>query len=79
MKNSISDQKEAAMRIDSSEATQKAFLTVLELARRWECCVESIRRDIRARRLQSVYRNGKHLTSLKEIARVESESTLPTK
>ncbi len=73
MKNIRDNEEQAAVLTEDPNV----FLTVQKLANRWQCCVESVRRDIRAKRLKSVYRYGKHLISMKEIARVESESTLP--
>jgi len=53
--------------------------TVCELAARWKCCKESVRRDIRSGVLQTIWKHGKHLVPRQEVERVEAESTLPRK
>ena len=58
----------------SHESESSDFFTVRRLSQRWACHPESIRRDIRNRKMSSVVRYGKHLIHKDEIARIERES-----
>jgi hypothetical protein len=63
--------------LQGHKPNHQPYLTVKELAERWKCCEESIRRDVRARKLKSVYRYGRHLISMDVIILLEAESTMP--
>ena len=52
----------------------RAFFTVEDLAARWFCCDESIRRQIRRGELQSILRARKHLIPISEVERVEASN-----
>ena len=52
----------------------RAFFTVEDLAVRWFCCEESIRRQIRRGELRSILRARKHLIPTAEVERVEANN-----